>query len=650
MKRNRNKPDFFKIEDTMKKLKKDEKAKDVKVPHVNKEVKPLRRIILHENLLVWAKFKGIGWWPGRIADRKELSGPLDLPDEPTRWVHWFGDHKYSETHVDNIAAFHEFSKFYNEKKIKNSIAYKSAVTEALHEAAQRSGKKFENDTEMVEWALRDFLPGGYLAFMPKIKTDIINCTEVMTQNKNEDRTKKASHEQSSQSVESELLQQRNMMLCHVKEGRLKIQDICLGCGDQDVKASHPCFEGGLCNACEIDYTECMYSPDHYGCSSYCCVCSGGKEVLLCDEPDCTKCFCKDCITGMVGPQALKKDLLQKCWQCYLCREASQHGLLVRHANWKLMMDEISNKCDDIVYATILPSYALQNGSKKKIKVLSLFDGISTGMVALKELNFSIDEYYASEIDQNAIYISRAHHPEILHIGDIVNINNKELLEWGPFDLLIGGSPCNDLSIVNPARKGLWSEKGSGHLFFEFWRILNTCMLQASVHQKPFYWLFENVVHMDRNSKDTISRLLQKTPVLLDAKKVSPAQRPRLFWGNIPKMDRPLLPASDDRLTLQECMEPGRIALTSKIGTITTQSGTVSNKASLQNCQIMDSSEGQKDILWVTEIERIFGLPDHYTDKFNLSSSKRQKVLGKSWSVPVIKHLLTPLRDQFLTKT
>nr|XP_039256115.1 DNA (cytosine-5)-methyltransferase 3B-like isoform X3 [Styela clava] len=567
MKRNRNKPDFFKIEDTMKKLKKDEKAKDVKVPHVNKEVKPLRRIILHENLLVWAKFKGIGWWPGRIADRKELSGPLDLPDEPTRWVHWFGDHKYSETHVDNIAAFHEFSKFYNEKKIKNSIAYKSAVTEALHEAAQRSGKKFENDTEMVEWALRDFLPGGYLAFMPKIKTDIINCTEVMTQNKNEDRTKKASHEQSSQSVESELLQQRNMMLCHVKEGRLKIQDICLGCGDQDVKASHPCFEGGLCNACEIDYTECMYSPDHYGCSSYCCVCSGGKEVLLCDEPDCTKCFCKDCITGMVGPQALKKDLLQKCWQCYLCREASQHGLLVRHANWKLMMDEISNKCDDIVYATILPSYALQNGSKKKIKVLSLFDGISTGMVALKELNFSIDEYYASEIDQNAIYISRAHHPEILHIGDIVNINNKE-----------------------------------------------------------------------------------KTPVLLDAKKVSPAQRPRLFWGNIPKMDRPLLPASDDRLTLQECMEPGRIALTSKIGTITTQSGTVSNKASLQNCQIMDSSEGQKDILWVTEIERIFGLPDHYTDKFNLSSSKRQKVLGKSWSVPVIKHLLTPLRDQFLTKT
>ncbi|XP_039256115.2 DNA (cytosine-5)-methyltransferase 3A-like isoform X3 [Styela clava] len=567
MKRNRNKPDFFKIEDTMKKLKKDEKAKDVKVPHVNKEVKPLRRIILHENLLVWAKFKGIGWWPGRIADRKELSGPLDLPDEPTRWVHWFGDHKYSETHVDNIAAFHEFSKFYNEKKIKNSIAYKSAVTEALHEAAQRSGKKFENDTEMVEWALRDFLPGGYLAFMPKIKTDIINCTEVMTQNKNEDRTKKASHEQSSQSVESELLQQRNMMLCHVKEGRLKIQDICLGCGDQDVKASHPCFEGGLCNACEIDYTECMYSPDHYGCSPYCCVCSGGKEVLLCDEPDCTKCFCKDCITGMVGPQALKKDLLQKCWQCYLCREASQHGLLVRHANWKLMMDEISNKCDDIVYATILPSYALQNGSKKKIKVLSLFDGISTGMVALKELNFSIDEYYASEIDQNAIYISRAHHPEILHIGDIVNINNKE-----------------------------------------------------------------------------------KTPVLLDAKKVSPAQRPRLFWGNIPKMDRPLLPASDDRLTLQECMEPGRIALTSKIGTITTQSGTVSNKASLQNCQIMDSSEGQKDILWVTEIERIFGLPDHYTDKFNLSSSKRQKVLGKSWSVPVIKHLLTPLRDQFLTKT
>ncbi|KAG7259136.1 hypothetical protein CRUP_016703 [Coryphaenoides rupestris] len=87
-------------------------------------------------------------------------------------------------------------------------------------------------------------------------------------------------------------------------------------------------------------------------------------------------------------------------------------------------------------------------------------------------------------------------------------------EWGPFDLVIGGSPCNDLSIVNPARKGLY--EGTGRLFFEFYRLLSEARPKEGEH-RPFFWMFENVVAMGVNDKRDISRFLEPetTPVFVD---------------------------------------------------------------------------------------------------------------------------------------
>lgn len=135
-------------------------------------------------------------------------------------------------------------------------------------------------------------------------------------------------------------------------------------------------------------------------------------------------------------------------------------------------------------------------------------------------------------------VSKIRHPEIRHVGDIENVTEKQVREWGPFDLVVGGSPCNDLSIVNPARKGIYGQSlntlleciqciiivaavcphlfilspfpsldGTGRLFFEFYRILNYCKPPPG-DQRPFFWLFENVVSMRAHDKQIISRFLQ----------------------------------------------------------------------------------------------------------------------------------------------
>uniref|UniRef100_A0A672HQU9 Uncharacterized protein n=1 Tax=Salarias fasciatus TaxID=181472 RepID=A0A672HQU9_SALFA len=134
------------------------------------------------------------------------------------------------------------------------------------------------------------------------------------------------------------------------------------------------------------------------------------------------------------------------------------------------------------------------------------------------------------------------------------------------------------------------------------------------------------------------------PVLVDAITVSPAHRARYFWGNIPGMSRPIIASQNDKLNLQDCLELGRTARVTKVRTITTNPNSLKQKKNEDFLPILQN--GREDTLWVTELERIFGFPKHYTDVRNMNSKQRQKVLGKAWSVPVVRHLLAPLKDYF----
>ncbi|XP_026862820.2 uncharacterized protein LOC113575485 isoform X2 [Electrophorus electricus] len=453
---------------------------------------------------------------------------------------------------------------------------------------------------------------------------------------------KDQNEEQSPVVEKEQNYSRHQMVHKVFTKGRNIEDFCLSCGTAHVEIFHPLFEGSLCMKCKDNFTETLYRYDEDGYQSYCTVCCAGLEVMLCGNDSCCRSYCMDCLEILVGKGTYNQLKRVDPWICYLCALESSSGVLKPRQDWSIRVQEFfaNNSAMEFEPHRVYP--AIPANLRRPIRVLSLFDGIGTGYLVLKDLGFKVEKYVASEIDEESIVVSLVNHDgKITYVDDVRRITKKHITEWGPFDLLIGGSPCNDLSIVNPARKGLF--EGTGRLFFDFYRLLNA-MKPKEDDPRPFFWLFENVVFMNTKDKANICRFLECNPVLVDAVKVSPAHRARYFWGNLPGMNRPIIASQNDKLTLQECLENGRKAKFVKVRTITTRTNSL--KQGTNDSHFPVSMNGKDDSLWITELEKIFGFPKHYTDVKNMSRMQRQKVLGKSWSVPVIRHLFAPLKDYF----
>lgn len=159
-----------------------------------------------------------------------------------------------------------------------------------------------------------------------------------------------------------------------------------------------------------------------------------------------------------------------------------------------------------------------------MKVLSLFDGISCARVALERAGIEVEKYYASEIDKYAIQISKKNYPDTIQLGDIKEICTEEGLRifLPEIDLMVGGSPCQDLSIAKKDRRGLDGERSS--LFWNYVLILK--------YVKPKYFILENVASMPKEAKQVITETLGVEPIMIDAALVSAQRRKRLFWTNI----------------------------------------------------------------------------------------------------------------------
>lgn len=158
-----------------------------------------------------------------------------------------------------------------------------------------------------------------------------------------------------------------------------------------------------------------------------------------------------------------------------------------------------------------------------MKVLSLFDGISCGKVALERAGIQVEEYVAYEIDKSAIQISKKNYPEIVQRGDVTK---ADFTEFKGFDLVMGGSPCQGFSI---AGKQLNFEDPRSKLFFEFKRAIDEV--------KPKYFLLENV-KMKKEYENIISEYLGVEPIEINSSLVSAQNRKRLYWTNIPGVQRP----------------------------------------------------------------------------------------------------------------
>ena len=158
-----------------------------------------------------------------------------------------------------------------------------------------------------------------------------------------------------------------------------------------------------------------------------------------------------------------------------------------------------------------------------MKILSLFDGVSCARLALEKAGIPIEAYYASEIDKYAIKVTQANRPDTIQLGSVTEMKNTEghfYVYPGDIDLLIGGSPCQDLSIAKKNREGLNGSRSS--LFYEYVRILKEV--------KPKYFILENVNSMPKEAKEIITKeLFGIEPVMINASLVSAQNRKRLFW-------------------------------------------------------------------------------------------------------------------------
>jgi DNA-cytosine methyltransferase len=170
-----------------------------------------------------------------------------------------------------------------------------------------------------------------------------------------------------------------------------------------------------------------------------------------------------------------------------------------------------------------------------MNVLSLFDGISCGQVALQRAGIKVDNYFASEIDKYAIQVTMKNFPDTIQLGSILDIKAEDLPQ---IDLFIGGSPCSGFSV---AGKGLNFEDPQSKLFFEYVRLLKEC--------KPKYFLLENV-KMKKEWQNIISEYMGVQSIEINSSLVSAQNRKRLYWTNIPFMGQP----EDRGILLRDILE------------------------------------------------------------------------------------------------
>ena len=313
-----------------------------------------------------------------------------------------------------------------------------------------------------------------------------------------------------------------------------------------------------------------------------------------------------------------------------------------------------------------------------MNVLSLFDGMSCGQIALDQLGIEVKNYFAAEIDKYAIKVAQANYPDMIHLGDVREVRTKHgglhaMDENGvgdlyDIDLLIGGSPCQGFSF---AGKQLNFDDPRSKLFFEYVRLLKAL--------KPKYFLLENV-RMKKESMDVITEMLGVEPVAINSNLVSAQNRHRLYWTNIPMDGIP----EDRGIVLSDILEDGYTDRDKShcIDANYFKGGNLKSYFEKHRRQLVFSDDGMCHVgdadlkghsynrrvyhpdgkgpslcassggnlepktyvepdawrkLTPLECERLQTVPEGYTA--HVSNTQRYRMLGNGWTVEVIKHIM-----------
>lgn len=281
-----------------------------------------------------------------------------------------------------------------------------------------------------------------------------------------------------------------------------------------------------------------------------------------------------------------------------------------------------------------------------MRVLSLFDGIACGRVALERAGVPVDSYFASEIDPHCITVAKQNHRDIEHIGDVRGIDDAKVAELGKIDLLLAGSPCQGFSrasAMSGTRTGMQHERSG--LYTEFLRVFNLV--------KPRYFLLENVI-MKEEYVQRISDDLGVRPMPIDSALFSAQRRPRLYWTNIGVAPLPPKDSSTLRSILvpREDVPRNYYLSPRAIEYMERKKGGRPRWRSYQNrlddksaCVTAVCHKGAPyGVVWdlkrrlcPVELERLQTLPDDYTS--GVAATHRLKSVGNGWTVDVIAHIL-----------
>lgn len=285
-----------------------------------------------------------------------------------------------------------------------------------------------------------------------------------------------------------------------------------------------------------------------------------------------------------------------------------------------------------------------------MKILSLCDGMSCCHIALDRAGISVEEYYASEIKEIAIRVTKDNYPNTIHIGDINKISYRDGIlhtehgdyNVGHIDLVAFGSPCQSFSqaMKTCMRIGLKDKQRSG-LFLECYRVLKEV--------NPTYFLMENVASMKKEDRNFITKLMGVEPIRINSKLVGAALRDRLYWTNIPNVTQP----EDKGITLQSILTSGYTDRVKARALLVSDSRPLTDK---KRMMYRYREKGFTTIIWEdknddnsirymnqTELERCQNVPEGYTKC--LTRNEAANVLGDGFTIDVVAHIFKGLTTQ-----
>ena len=274
-----------------------------------------------------------------------------------------------------------------------------------------------------------------------------------------------------------------------------------------------------------------------------------------------------------------------------------------------------------------------------MNVVSLFNGMNTGRQALENVGIKVNKYYSSEIKPYAIELTQYHFPDTIQVGDVTKWREWDI-DWQSIDLILSGSPCQDLSSAGK-RAGINGSRSS--LFFVFVEILEHIKtLNANV-----LFLQENVGSANKLDIGIMSRTLGVYPARINSKLLTAQLRDRYYWSNI-KTKKTMfdvvtdIPQPKDKgIMFKDIITSGRVervkalAILESESRVCTSQESIKKRAKREFINIIYEKEFVRTLNKI-EMCRLQGFPDNYCDI--LTTSNAASLLGDGWTLPIIEHI------------